>query len=104
MSTRPAPKPQKPVRGTAEARRYMNAVSQLPCICCGKRPVQLHHPIMGRHSQGKSSDFDVIPLCAYPCHDELHRNRLTWIARYGLDVDLVPRVRALVAAMEANSV
>lgn len=73
------PKPEKPRRGDAGCRRHMALVAQLDCIGCGRSDVQLHHPIMGRHSQGKSSDMDVLPVCP-DCHDMIHNHRSAWLA------------------------
>ena len=89
---RPAPKPQRPERGTAECRRYMSLVAQLDCIGCGRSDVQLHHPIMGRHSQGKTSDLDVIPVCP-DCHDMIHNHRSTWLLTRKPDTEYIPQVR-----------
>lgn len=89
------PKPQKPIRGTKECREYMSLVAQLPCCACGSSPVQLHHPIMNRHSQGKASDLDVIPLC-HRCHDHLHRSPDFWREWHGFDTDFSAPTRAAV--------
>lgn len=51
---------------TAEERRHMDRVAQLPCIVSGKRPVTLHHVTgyadrMGRFSRSHKL---VVPLAA----------------------------------------
>lgn len=51
------PKPEKPVNGTAACKRHMAAVAALPCLVCGRHPVEVHH-------EGKPrSDMRVLPLC-----------------------------------------
>lgn len=93
---RPCPKPEKPVRGTAEARAYMADVARLPCCACGvEGPSICHHPIHGRHAQRKASDLDVIPLCAR-CHDHLHRSPDFWREWNGFDTDFVIPTRKAV--------
>ena len=101
----PAPKPQKPVRGSAEAKRYMAAVAQLACACCGRFAVQVHHCIHGRYSQTKASDFDTIALCDR-CHRELHLcGKETWRQRVGwFDYEKIPDTRAAVARIRSNTI
>lgn len=89
------PKPEKPVRGTAACRNHMGLVAQLPCVCCGISPVQVHHCIHGRHAQRKSSDFDTIPLCPRH-HDMLHNQPDAWRLAYGTDEAFLPMVREAV--------
>jgi hypothetical protein len=85
------PKPLKPVRGTAETKRHMNLVAQLPCVICGLYGVQLHHCAHGRYSQSRASDFQVIPLC--PKHHQFRTDRgETWAQMYGFDFDYLPDV------------
>jgi hypothetical protein len=92
------PKPERPIRGTAAARRHMDEVAKQPCIMCSAWPVELHHPIIGRGARRKSSDFDVLPMCP-PCHAELHASTRAWREKHGrTDFDLVPLV---LATMEA---
>jgi hypothetical protein len=100
---RAAPKPAKPVRGTKAASAYMGLVAQLPCVVCRRFGVQVHHVIMGRGSQGRSSDFDTIPLCK-PCHDSLHNNPTTWRMAYGPDHSFIEPTRRAVDALRARTV
>ena len=44
-------------------RGHMARVAELPCVCCGARPVEVHHCISGRYGQRKASDRETIPLC-----------------------------------------
>jgi hypothetical protein len=103
MTLHAAPKPAKPVRGTKDARAYMGLVAQLPCVACRRFGVQVHHVIMGRGSQGRSSDFDTIPLCK-PCHDSLHLRPEEWRLRYGMDADYIEPTRRAVEALRARTV
>jgi hypothetical protein len=98
-----APKPQKPIRGTAEAKRYMDFVAQVACVCCSRHGVQVHHCIHGRFSQSRASDFDTIPLCK-PHHDELHLHPRWWRAKYGLDTDYIEPTRAAVAQIKRQTI
>jgi hypothetical protein len=84
---RPAPKPQKPVKN----KLHLARVAELPCVICGRWPVQVHHVIMGRHAQRRSSDNETIPLCREH-HDELHAGKATWAEKYGPDHAFLRRV------------
>lgn len=97
------PKPQKPLRGTAECRRWMALVAQLDCIGCGRSDVQLHHPIMGRHSQTKTSDLDVIPVCP-DCHDLIHNHRSVWLAVHKPDHEYIPQVQKAVERLKKGTI
>ena len=99
----PCPKPEKPRRGDAECRAWMSLVAQLPCCICDAHPVELHHPIMGRFAQRKSSDFDVIPLCPR-CHLSLHASPQAWRLRFGSDVGWIDRTREAVERLKARTV
>jgi hypothetical protein len=97
------PKPAKPTRGTAEARRYMDAVAQLPCVCCRRYAVQAHHVIHGRFARRKASDIDTIPLC-HEHHDELHMHPDRWRNRYGLDTDYLGATRLAVDQLRNRTI
>lgn len=92
------PKIGKSVRGTAEGKRHMARVAQLPCVCCGAWPVEVHHVICGRFGQRRASDMDTIPLCPL-CHrlgpHAIHRNKRAWEATWGMDYGFIPVVAAL---------
>jgi hypothetical protein len=103
MTLHAVPKPEKPIRGTAECRRHMALVAQLDCIGCGRSDVVLHHPIMGRHSQTKTSDMDVLPVCP-DCHDLIHNHRSVWLALHKPDHEYLPKVRAAVERLRALTV
>lgn len=99
----PAPKPIAPERGTARCRAHMALVAQLPCVCCGAWPVQLHHPIHERFAQRKSSDLDVIPLCP-PCHRHLHASPAAWRDQHGPDTDFIAPTHARVLQIRENTI
>jgi hypothetical protein len=97
------PKPDKPIRGTAECGRYIGRVKQLPCVSCNRYGVEAHHPIMGRFAQRKSSDLDVIPLCE-PCHRNLHLSPATWRLHFGADTDHVEPTRKAVEQIQHRTI
>lgn len=86
-------KPEKPVRGTADARRHMDRVKQLPCvICLAPPPSDAHHVISGRYGSRKASDFDTIPLCKAHHQDgpeAIHQNKRAWEQAHGPDYDFL---------------
>ena len=99
------PKPEKPIRGTVACRNHMGLVAQLPCVCCGISPVQVHHCIHGRHAQRRSSDFDTIPLCSAhhrQAADGLHvMGRKAWERHHGVtELELLDDTRK---ALEATA-
>lgn len=82
-----APKP-------AKDQAHMARVAELPCVCCGARPVEVHHCISGRYGQRKASDRETIPLC-FAHHrgpEGIHTSKRAWEALYGLDTDYLPVV------------
>lgn len=103
MTLRAAPKPQKPVRGTAEARAYMADVARLSCVCCSADSEQLHHPIHGRYSQRRASDMDVIPMCHHH-HFMLHNRPEAWQEAYGQDSEYVEPTRKAVDQLRASTI
>ena len=97
------PKPPRPERGTAETKRYMALVAQLPCCICGAHPVQLHHVSHGRFAQRRAGDFAVIPLC--PKHHEFRTNRgETWAQMYGFDWEYVEPTKKAVEQLQRNTI
>jgi hypothetical protein len=103
MTLHAVPKPAKPIRGTVAAKRYMDLVAQVSCVCCNRYGVQVHHCIHGRFSQGRASDFDTIPLCK-PHHDELHCMPKWWQAKYGQDTDYIGPTRAAVEQIRLRTI
>ncbi len=94
----------KPVRGTAEAKRHLARVKQLPCvICAAPPPSDAHHVFHGRYGSGKASDFDTIPLCKRHHQrgpEAIHNDKPGWAERHGFDYDYLPQVRALLARQQ----
>lgn len=90
----------KPVKDPA----HMARVAQLPCVCCGARPVQVHHVISGRYGQRKASDRETIPLCwlHHQGPEGIHASKAAWEAKYGNDFDYLPAVADQLAG-EFNS-
>lgn len=85
----------KPVKDPA----HMARVAQLPCVCCGARPVHVHHCKSGRYGQRKSSDRETIPLC-WNHHlgpEGFHTSQREWEATYGPDTDYLPVVADMLA-------
>lgn len=97
------PRPPKPERGTARARRHMELVAQSPCVICGRWPVVVHHVIHDRHSQRRASDLDTIPLCPIH-HDALHADPAGWRAVHGPDHRFLALTRATIREYERRTV
>ena len=93
-------KAERPTKDPAHLAR----MAQLPCVCCGARPVEVHHCISGRYGQRKSSDSETIPLCwnHHRGPDGIHASKRAWEAIYGADTDYLPVVADMLAG-EFNS-
>lgn len=94
----PCPKPEKPIRGTAGAKKHMERVAQLPCVICKRWPVIVHHCICDRYANRRASDFETIPLCPRH-HDEtspegIHKSKDAWAAKHGADHEYLDWVTA----------
>jgi hypothetical protein len=79
----------------ADGVAHMLAVKALPCICCGHPPPSYAHHCSS-HGMARD-DMAVLPLC-YECHQGpqgYHAAKRSWVARYGQDVDLLPRVQMM---------
>lgn len=81
------PKPIRPERRTARCKRHMGEVADTSCACCRAigydTPVaELHHPRIGRFSQGRTTDMGVIGLCR-PHHDMIENDRPAFLAQFG---------------------
>ena len=101
---RAAPKPEKPIRGTAECRRYMDDVRSLGCcICQSNHELELHHWNTGRFSQRKTSDLEVIALCGAH-HRMKHRSPELFTEMYGFEGDLVAETQTRVKRMRENMI
>ncbi len=92
---------------------YLAAVRALPCVCCGKQPVEAHHcRDMPVHDERglydrvpgaalKSSDRDAIPLCPHH-HRMFHLNRSEFHAEYGRDYGFIGPTRAAISDLELD--
>ena len=94
----PQPKTGKAIKDA----KYIECVKQLPCVICeaygepyGQAPSDAHHPICGRYSGAKVSDYMAIPLCK--SHHQsgehgkvaIHLGKATWVKLYGNDIDYI---------------
>jgi len=48
---------------SAESKRHMNRIAQMPCAICGAFGVHVHHIRTGIGMGRRASDFDTLPLC-----------------------------------------
>lgn len=85
-------KGQKPIHGTTAAKAHMARVAACRCAVCGRPgPSTVHHPICGRFSSARASDFDTVAMC-WPCHlgpEGIHANKAAWVAKNGPDTDFI---------------
>lgn len=82
---------------TAAERAHLAKVAQLPCCVCGYWPVEVHH-LTGAGMALRASHYDTIPLCAQHHRTggygvAIHAGQKTWEAKFGLQRDLLERVR-----------
>ncbi|MCJ8138568.1 Ref family recombination enhancement nuclease [Falsirhodobacter halotolerans] len=95
----------KPERGTAAARRHIEAVKQLPCVICGASPVEVHHCYSHRYGSRKRSDFETIPLCVRHHRigpEAIHQDKAAWEAANGPDTDFLSTVADMLAGDWVN--
>lgn len=90
-----------------DALAYMRDVKRLPCCICGAHgPSEAHHTINGRYSGRKTSDLNVIPLCA-PCHrtgpNAIHNGSRSWMERNGPDYGYIDQTREAVKKLRDMS-
>lgn len=103
MTTRPAPKPQKPPRGGVEAERYHTDVRSFGCWLCGHPEVDVHHVAEGRYAQRKGSDFEVIALCRSH-HDFRHRQPKAFREMYGPEATLAADTKQAVERLRKQMI
>lgn len=48
---------------SAESKRHMGRIAQMPCALCGVSGVHVHHIRTGIGMGRRASDFDTLPLC-----------------------------------------
>lgn len=92
---------------TKDEKQHMDRVAALGCIACrllGYRdtPCELHHPRSGAGAGRKSSNYDVIGLCAahhrgthHPMVSSIHLDKRAFIAQFGTEAALLQMVRDL---------
>ena len=86
---------------------HFERVAALGCIAClidgnPGTPAELHHIRETAGGGQKALDSDVISVCPahhrgtmHPAVPSIHLDRLTFIARYGSETELLARVRAM---------
>ena len=95
-----------PIAGKARLAHF-ERVAALGCIAClidgnPGTPAELHHIRETVGGGQKALDSDVISVCPahhrgtmHPAVPSIHLDRLTFIARYGSETELLARVRAM---------
>ena len=82
----------------------MLRVKGLPCVICGRPPPSdAHHVFCDRYGQGKSSDFETIPLCK--AHHQngpeaIHQNKREWQENHGPDHGYLETVQEWLEELE----
>jgi hypothetical protein len=86
---------------------HFERVAALGCIAClidgnPGTPAELHHIRETAGGGQKALDTDIVPLCVFhhkgddhPRTPSIHLDRLAFIARYGSEIELLARVRAM---------
>lgn len=104
----PAPRIPRTVHRPAKQPRpgdsaaHVAMVRQLPCVVCGKRPVEAHHLLrvgdqLPKGMSRKNEDRWCVPLCAAHHHDlHWHGDEEAFLVDYNVDG------RALARALWAN--
>ena len=75
---------------------HMARVAQLPCVICGRWPVEVHHCIHDRYGQRRSPDTETIPLCR-DHHQLLHADKRAWREAHGPDHGFLDGVARAIA-------
>lgn len=88
------------------AEDFLKLVRSLPCVVCGKFPVEAHHPRGSKYETGiglKAEDRFAIPLC--PKHHRtgghsfaVHAGQQAFEQRYGTHAKLMKKRDALLNA------
>jgi len=85
------PKGKKPRRIKSKRtsdKKHLEYVASLPCACCGRMPVEIHHLLRADPARGmgrKAGDEWVIPLC--PAHHRnlhMNGNEVAFLKRFGV--------------------
>lgn len=90
---------------TKSEKLHMSKVADLGCIICGDIP-ELHHITTHKGMGLRASHFDVIGLC--PAHHRtgghgtaLHAGVKTWEKNFGTQLELLEKVKTIIASDEA---
>jgi hypothetical protein len=81
---------------------HMDRVANLGCIICHNPYVVIHHITTARGFGGRSSHYEVLPLCVRH-HDggergvAVHAGVKTWEAKFGTQKELLEKVRLLLS-------
>ena len=87
---------------TKAERRHLATVAGLPCIVCGRRPVEVHHD---RPNGAPRDHMKVLPLCP-PHHRReygpgaYHYSPIAFYEAHGEHEALLERVKEMIAAQE----
>lgn len=91
-------------------KEHMSRVAELGCIACliaghPGTPAELHHPRANAGAGQRAPDIDVIPLCpahhrgtCHPGVPSIHLSRMTFIATFGSEAELLGIVRTMLTA------
>lgn len=95
MTSIPKPTRASKYKTAADKSRHAK-IAQMPCMACGRRPVEVAHLFTG---MGRRKDHQkTIPLC-YPCHRgskiSAHGSTKAFSAIHGTDAELLARVNQI---------
>ena len=62
------------MKPNAKQKRLMDRISKLPCIVCGRMPVEIHHARYAGTGMGRRNLDECIPLCP-DCHRHCKNSR-----------------------------
>jgi len=90
---------------TKQERIHLDRVARLGCIVCrdlgyDDSPAEIHHPRALAGMGQRASHYDAIGLC--PAHHRtggygvaIHAGQKAWEAKFGTELELLEKVRAL---------
>jgi len=82
-------------------RQYLGKVAAIGCIIC-RMPAEIHHVRSGMGMGQRNTNFNVIPLC-HKHHRTgghgvaLHAGKKTFEEKFGTELELLERVKGLIA-------
>lgn len=86
---------------SAEGKRHMGRIAEMPCAVCGAHGVHVHHIRTGIGMGRRASDLDTIPLC--PEHHQgmagIHgMGRKAWERYHGItEMELLEETKKVLA-------